>query len=200
MGKVGWTSWSARISDAHRWRSEQCPSKKLHAAISSRALLRRQSVPPFPASPRHRAASPSPTDKKHSTMLSCSCSRTARSTICWAGLYGPGEVKSFEGVIGKDLKNPIPEWAEHGADRKFVPYGIAPNMNTPKPDSGEEYPHINTDLFGIQDPRNRFVPLSRMVAPYNAPDDPRQQPTMDGFVTLRPRWDGIPPMTSTPRS
>jgi phospholipase C len=97
-------------------------------------------------------------------------------------LYGPGEVKSFEGVIGKDLKNPIPEWAEHGADRKFVPYGVAPNMNTPKPDPGEEYPHINTDLFGIQDPRNRFVPLSRMVAPYNAPDDPRQQPTMDGFV------------------
>ena len=37
-------------------------------------------------------------------------------------LYGPGEVKSFEGVIGKDLKNPIPAWAEHGADRKFVAY------------------------------------------------------------------------------
>ena len=23
-------------------------------------------------------------------------------------LYGPGEVESFEGVIGKDLSNPIP--------------------------------------------------------------------------------------------
>ena len=97
-------------------------------------------------------------------------------------LYAPGEVKSFEGVIGKDLKNPIPEWAEHGADRKFVPYGIARNMNTPNPDSGEEYPHISTDLFGTQDPKNRFMPLARMVAPYNAPDYPRQQPTMDGFV------------------
>ena len=52
-------------------------------------------------------------------------------------LYEPGEVASFEGVIGKDLKNPIPEWAEHGADRKFVPYGIASNMNTPNPDPGE---------------------------------------------------------------
>ncbi len=31
-------------------------------------------------------------------------------------LYQPGEVESFEGVIGKDLSNPIPEWAEHGAD------------------------------------------------------------------------------------
>ena len=97
-------------------------------------------------------------------------------------LYEPGDVASFEGVIGKDLKNPIPAWAQHGADRKFVPYGIAANMNTPNPDPGEEYPHINTDLFGIMDPKNRLMPLEKMVAPYNAPDYPRQQPTMDGFV------------------
>jgi phospholipase C len=97
-------------------------------------------------------------------------------------LYHPSEARSFEGVIGKDLKNPIPAWAQHGADRKFVSYGVAPNMNTPSPDPGEEYPHINTDLFGIQNPKNRLQPLARMVAPYNAPDYPRQQPTMDGFV------------------
>lgn len=97
-------------------------------------------------------------------------------------LYAPGEVASFEGVIGKDLKNPIPDWAEHGADRKFISYGIASNMNTPHPDPGEEYPHINTDLFGILDPKNRLMPLKKMVPPYNAPD-PNQRPTMDGFVT-----------------
>jgi phospholipase C len=97
-------------------------------------------------------------------------------------LYAPGEVKLFEGVINKDLKNPIPAWAQNGANRKFVPYGLSANMNTPRPDPGEEYPHINTDLFGIQDPKNRFMPLARMVAPFNAPDYPRQQPTMDGFV------------------
>jgi phospholipase C len=97
-------------------------------------------------------------------------------------LYEPSEVRSFEGVIGKDLKNPIPAWAQHGADRKFVSYGVARNMNTPSPDPGEEYPHINTDLFGIQNPKNRLQPLARMVAPYNAPDYPRQQPTMEGFV------------------
>jgi Phosphoesterase family len=57
-------------------------------------------------------------------------------------LYQPGDVKSFEGVINKDLKNPIPEWAESGADRKFVSYGVASNMNTPRPDPGEEYPHL----------------------------------------------------------
>jgi hypothetical protein len=32
-------------------------------------------------------------------------------------LYGPDDQKSLEGVLGKDLTNPIPEWAEHGADR-----------------------------------------------------------------------------------
>jgi phospholipase C len=97
-------------------------------------------------------------------------------------LYGPGEVESFEGVIGKNLTNPIPEWAENGASRKSVEYSVATNMNTPKPDPGEEYPHINTDLFGVMDPKNRFMPLSKMVAPYNAPS-PGQQPTMDGFVS-----------------
>ncbi|MDM0025469.1 alkaline phosphatase family protein [Variovorax saccharolyticus] len=97
-------------------------------------------------------------------------------------LYAPGEVKAFDGVAGKELGNPIPEWAEHGAERKFVPYGVSSTMNTPQPDPGEEYPHINTDLFGTLDPKNRFMPLARMVAPYNAPGDPRRQPTMDGFV------------------
>ena len=96
-------------------------------------------------------------------------------------LYQPGEVASFEGVIGKDLQNPIPGWAEHGANRKFISYAIASNMNTPRPDPGEEYPHINTDLFGVMDPKNRLMPLKKMVAPYNAPS-PTQQPTMDGFI------------------
>lgn len=97
-------------------------------------------------------------------------------------LYEPSEVASFEGVIGRNLSNPIPDWAEHRGDRTSVPYGVATNMNTPHPDPGEEYPDISTDLFGIQDPKNRFLLPTKMAAPYNAPDYPRQQPTMDGFV------------------
>jgi hypothetical protein len=62
-------------------------------------------------------------------------------------LYEPGEVESFEGVLGKELSNPIPAWAEHGADRGAVPYGIARDMNTPYPDPSEEYQHVNTQLF-----------------------------------------------------
>ena len=59
-------------------------------------------------------------------------------------LYGPDDGKTFEGVIGKNLTNPIPEWAEHGADRKVVPYAVATDMDSPNPDSGEEYFHTPT--------------------------------------------------------
>jgi Phospholipase C len=84
-------------------------------------------------------------------------------------LYAPDEVKSFAGVIGRDFKNPIPEWAEHGAERRFVPYGIAPNMNTPHPDPGEEYPHLNTDLFGILNSENRSSRSQRWWRPTTPP-------------------------------
>jgi phospholipase C len=97
-------------------------------------------------------------------------------------LYQPGEVRSFDGVTGKDLANPIPEWAADQGGRTSVPYGVAANMNTPSPDPGEEYPHINTQLFGITDPANRGVLADKMTAPFNAPANSRQPPTMDGFV------------------
>ena len=95
-------------------------------------------------------------------------------------LYEPGEVASFEGVIGKELSNPVPEWAEHQPDGEVVHYGIAPNMNTPNPDSGEEMPHVNTQLFGSLDEENRFKLAAEKS--FNEPPD-GQLPTMDGFLT-----------------
>jgi hypothetical protein len=97
-------------------------------------------------------------------------------------LYGPGDGKTFEGVLGKDLSNPIPDWAEHGADRKVVPYSVATDMDSPNPDTGEEHQHTNTQLYNILSEANRFKPAGEMTAPYNAPA-PGQVPTMDGFVT-----------------
>ncbi len=97
-------------------------------------------------------------------------------------LYGPGDGKTFDGVIGKDLTNPIPAWAEHGADRKVVPYTVATDMDSPNPDSGEEYYHTNTQLYGILDDHNRFKIGDAAAAPWNAPP-PGAVPTMDGFVT-----------------
>lgn len=97
-------------------------------------------------------------------------------------LYGPADGKEFEGVIGKDLANPIPEWAEHGADRNAVPYTVATDMDSPNPDSGEEWYHTNTQLFGRVDDHNRFKIGGGVTKPWNAPP-PGATPTMDGFVT-----------------
>jgi phospholipase C len=84
-------------------------------------------------------------------------------------LYGPGDGKVFDGVIGKDLSNPIPGWAEHGVERKVVPYAVATDMDSPNPDSGEEYFHTNTQLFNILDDHNRFKIGDGAAAPWNAP-------------------------------
>src|SRR5262245_58578313 len=97
-------------------------------------------------------------------------------------LYGPEDGKTFEGVIGKDLSNPIPEWAEHGAEKKVVPYTVATDMDAPNPDSGEEWYHTNTQLFGGLDEHNRFKIGEQVTEPWNAPPA-GATPTMDGFVT-----------------
>jgi phospholipase C len=97
-------------------------------------------------------------------------------------LYEPGEVPSFEGVVGRELSNPIPKWAEHGADRSVVAYGAAGGMDSPNPDPGEEYQHTNTQLFNVLEDANRFKDATEMVSPFNAPVA-GQAPTMDGFVT-----------------
>src|SRR5215467_11174852 len=97
-------------------------------------------------------------------------------------LYGPEDGKTFEGVIGKELSNPIPEWAEHGAERGTVPYTVTDDMDAPNPDSGEEYFHTNVQLFNVLEEQNRLKTGEEVSAPWNAPG-PGAAPTMDGFVT-----------------
>jgi len=98
-------------------------------------------------------------------------------------LYQPGEKSSFEGVSGRNLTNPIPGYAD-GAERGVVPVHPAANLDSPAPDPGEEYPHVNTQLFRTIDPeKNRFSDVDEMQPPYNAPLDSALEPTMGGFVT-----------------
>lgn len=69
-----------------------------------------------------------------------------------------------------------------GVRRHHTPQ--APHAPAPNPDPGEEFTHVNTQLFGLIDPPvNRGVMSERMAAPFNAPKDPDATPTMDGFVT-----------------
>ena len=64
----------------------------------------------------------------------------------------------------------------------MVPYGVATDMDSPNPDSGEEYFHTNTQLFNTLDEHNRFKIGEGVGEPWNAPP-PGATPTMDGFVT-----------------
>ena len=63
-----------------------------------------------------------------------------------------------------------------------MPYTVATDMDSPNPDSGEEYFHTNTQLYNTLDDHNRFKIGEAVTAPWNAPP-PGATPTMDGFVT-----------------
>jgi phospholipase C len=98
-------------------------------------------------------------------------------------LYGPDDGTSFEGVLGRELSNPVPTWAEHqppDGSGRVIAY-VGDNMDAPNPDSGEEYAHTNTQLFGVLDEHNRFAGGDDIKAPFNAPAE-GATPTMDGFV------------------
>lgn len=56
-------------------------------------------------------------------------------------------------------------------------------MGSPSPDPGEEYPHVNTQLFNRIDPAsNAEKGVGEMAEPFNSPAS-GTKPRMDGFVT-----------------
>ena len=88
--------------------------------------------------------------------------------------------QQFEGLSGKQLSNPIPSYARD-ADLRVVPVARARQINTPNPDPGEEYFHVNTQLYGmLNPPENRFKPFNRR--PFNLADTLPAQAPMNGFV------------------
>ena len=102
-------------------------------------------------------------------------------------LYTPGNVprnQTFNGLAGAEHSCPVPPYINDG--HAFVAARISPgtdaDMMNPNPDPGEEYQHVNTQLYSIVDPpENAFRTAGFMVAPWNNPPS-GQKPTMDGFV------------------
>lgn len=89
--------------------------------------------------------------------------------------------QSFDGLNFGDYSNKAPD----GTPIHVHPYSGTTDeiMGMPNPDPGEEYPHVNTQLFGTVDPpSNSDLVVNEMSAPYNAPAKPGR-PAMDGFVT-----------------
>ena len=58
-------------------------------------------------------------------------------------LNGLDDGKTFEGVIGKGLSNPIPYWTEHGADPNVVPYTVANDRGLAQPGPGRLSPTMS---------------------------------------------------------
>ena len=114
-------------------------------------------------------------------------------------LYGPGDRKTFEGVIGKELSNPIPEWAEHGADRKVVPYGVSHRHGLPQPGLGRGVvPHQHATVQHdrrpqpVQDRRGRDRTVERAAARCDADHGRvrhRLHRTFTGEVGRQPTYD-----------
>lgn len=87
---------------------------------------------------------------------------------------------SFDGLAFGDHANTAPD----GEVVRAHVYSGATDaiMSRPHPDPGEEFPHVNTQLFGTVRPEsNATAALDDMQAPYNAPD-PGTTPTMSGFI------------------
>ncbi|MEO8663871.1 MAG: alkaline phosphatase family protein [Ignavibacteria bacterium] len=90
--------------------------------------------------------------------------------------------QQFEGVAWKSLSNPIPSYAD-SSFMGSVPVHKDSVMNNPNPDPGEEYPHINTSLFGTVIPdTNRYLTASEMFPPFNLPDTLPKNYPMNGFL------------------
>lgn len=109
-----------------------------------------------------------------------------------------GENRSFDNILGYLYSPEAPPQGKQFAGLSFGSYAnLAQDgtsvpahvytgntdtiMGSPDPDPGEEYPHVNTQLFGHIDAHNRDKDLSELTEPYNAPAAGTQA-DMSGFV------------------
>jgi len=98
-------------------------------------------------------------------------------------LYSPATLpagESFDGLEFGDYANPAPSGERIPAHAYSGSTDVI--MGSPDPDPGEEFPHVNTQLFGVVDPPgNAAAEVGDMAAPFNAPPAGAAA-TMDGFV------------------
>ncbi len=124
----------------------------------------------------------SPFDRIEHIIVPMLENRSFDNMLGWLGTSN-GEQQKVNGVAGKNLSNPIPPYADNPNGKQVVPVGKGTVMTNPNPDPGEEYFHVNTQLYGqVNPPENRYKPFNRK--PYNLPDDGKLPPVapMNGFL------------------
>lgn len=98
-------------------------------------------------------------------------------------LYTPETLpagETFDGLAFGDYANTAPSGERIAAHPYSGPTDEV--MGRPNPDPGEEFPHVNTQLFGTVEPAsNATSQIDAMAEPFNAPPA-GTKPTMSGFV------------------
>ena len=98
-------------------------------------------------------------------------------------LYTPETLPAgerFDGLAFGEYANPAPTGDLVAAHQYSGETDVV--MGRPNPDPGEEFPHVNTQLFGTIDPAsNATSQIAEMTAPFNAPPA-GVAPTAEGFV------------------
>ncbi|KRE21853.1 alkaline phosphatase family protein [Agromyces sp. Soil535] len=98
-------------------------------------------------------------------------------------LYATSEVPDGQSFAGLN-EGPFANEDVEGRRIETHPYTGTTDevMSSPRPDPGEDYPHVNTQLFGTVDPPgNAHAQVAQMQAPFNAPSA-ASPATMTGFV------------------
>jgi phospholipase C len=105
-------------------------------------------------------------------------------------LYTPDDLpegETFEGLAFGDHFNTAPTGERVAAHVYTGPTDEV--MGRPNPDPGEEFPHVNTQLFGtVEPPDNATKQVGEMEPPFNAPP-PGANANMSGF--LKDYWNNM---------
>lgn len=91
--------------------------------------------------------------------------------------------KQFAGLnFGGPYSNPIPAYMGEGKGGTSLQVFVDNDLTQPYPDPGEEYPHINTQLYGHINKQNMGKLAYQMKKPYNLPSPVPSKAAMDGFI------------------
>ena len=101
-------------------------------------------------------------------------------------LYNAADLPSGTKFAGLQFDGPysntIPSYMQDGHGGKKLCTYSADDLTQPYPDPGEEYPHINTQLYGHIDKKNMGKLAYQMKRPYNLPKPVPATAAMDGFI------------------
>jgi phospholipase C len=107
--------------------------------------------------------------------------RSFDNMLGWLYTAEEKSAAEFDGLAQGAYSNPGPDGVEIPA---HVYSGSTDHvMQSPQPDPGEHFPHVNTQLFGtIDPPGNADIRRNGQQPPYNTPPE-GMKPTNRGFVT-----------------